>query len=181
MPRFVDHDVRRAELLDGAFALFVREGYGGVTMRGLAAALGVSTGTLYHYFGGKEAIFEQMVSRVADEDVAAIEALHAPDAPPGERVDRAFAFAKLREERLRSFMNLSFDAQRHHPGAEMRVLATGAFERYRVALRRHLGDIAPSVSDTLLTLIVGRLMSGGLDAEPPGWDVLLDAARRLVD
>ncbi len=61
MPKIVDHDRYRAELLEKCFDLFTSRGYGALTMRQIAIGLGVSTGTLYHYFGKKETIFEQMV------------------------------------------------------------------------------------------------------------------------
>jgi len=180
MPRIVDHDARRAELLAGAFSLFVREGYGGVTMRGLATALGVSTGTLYHYFGGKDAIFEQMVTAVSETDVAEADALVQSGRDATERVDLTFAFATLREERLRSFIHLAFDARRHHPGGAMDDLVERAFARYRASMERQLGDVPADRRDAIFQLIVGRLVTGGLEAKPTPWDTLAAIARTLV-
>lgn len=50
MPRLVDHDQRRIELGEAAIQVIVREGLSGVTVRGVAAAAGWSTGSLRHYF-----------------------------------------------------------------------------------------------------------------------------------
>ena len=61
MPKIIDHDRYRAELLVKCFDLFTSQGYAAITMRQIAIGLNVSTGTLYHYFDSKEAIFEQMV------------------------------------------------------------------------------------------------------------------------
>lgn len=61
MPKLVDHDQYRAELLAKCFDLFTSRGYAAITMRQIAIGLGVSTGTLYHYFKNKETIFEQML------------------------------------------------------------------------------------------------------------------------
>jgi AcrR family transcriptional regulator len=45
------------DILDAALQLFITEGYGAVTMRGIAARVGCSPGNLYHYFPGKNEIF----------------------------------------------------------------------------------------------------------------------------
>jgi AcrR family transcriptional regulator len=50
MPKIVDHDQYRKELLSKCFDLFAEKGYGSITMRQIAEGLNVSTGTLYHYF-----------------------------------------------------------------------------------------------------------------------------------
>ena len=54
MPKVVDHDQQRSDLLAAAFDLFADRGYSATSMRALASGLGVSTGTLYHYFSGKD-------------------------------------------------------------------------------------------------------------------------------
>lgn len=72
MPKIVDHATYRAELLDGAFALAARHGYGGLRMRDVAEALGVSTGTLYHYFDNKRDMYAQLVDHLTDQLVAEI-------------------------------------------------------------------------------------------------------------
>ena len=74
MPRIVDHDKQRAELLAGSFALFAERGYGVVTMRGLSKSLGISTGSLYHYFDSKPAMFRQLLLARAEQDIADAEA-----------------------------------------------------------------------------------------------------------
>jgi len=50
MPKIVDHDAYRDELIERYFDDFAQRGYNDVTMREIAAKLNISTGTLYHYF-----------------------------------------------------------------------------------------------------------------------------------
>lgn len=69
MPKVVDHDRYRKELLTGCLDLFAERGYGSITMRQIAKGLGVSTGTLYHYFSSKESIFIQLVQELCEQDV----------------------------------------------------------------------------------------------------------------
>ena len=54
MPKVVDHVSYRKHLLDQCVNLFAQYGYEALTMRQIAEALHVSTGTLYHYFPTKE-------------------------------------------------------------------------------------------------------------------------------
>ncbi|MEA2176812.1 MAG: hypothetical protein QOG77_109 [Solirubrobacteraceae bacterium] len=49
-------DRRADELVESAAALFARGGYDQTTMGALASELGLATGAVYHYFGGKEAL-----------------------------------------------------------------------------------------------------------------------------
>jgi AcrR family transcriptional regulator len=69
MPKLVDHDKYRKELLMKSFDLFAQKGYSSITMRQLAQGLGVSTGTLYHYFPNKEALFWQLVEQQTQQDI----------------------------------------------------------------------------------------------------------------
>ncbi|MFM2062903.1 MAG: hypothetical protein RLZZ507_2573 [Cyanobacteriota bacterium] len=69
MPKIVDHEQYRKELLGKCFDLFAEKGYGAITMRQIAQGLGVSTGTLYHYFPSKQALFEQLVEEISQQDV----------------------------------------------------------------------------------------------------------------
>ena len=71
MPKIVDHEQYRKELLGKCFDLFAQKGYGSITMRQISQGLGVSTGTLYHYFPSKQALFEQLVEEVCQQDLSA--------------------------------------------------------------------------------------------------------------
>ncbi len=69
-PKYVDHDQYRRELLHQCFELVAQQGYGAITMRKLAQHLGVSMGTLYHYFRDKQALFEQLVQEMARQNTS---------------------------------------------------------------------------------------------------------------
>jgi len=52
-----DRQARRRDILKAATALLERQGYAHLSMRDVAQGAGVSLGTLYTYFAGKEALF----------------------------------------------------------------------------------------------------------------------------
>lgn len=72
MPKVVDHEQYRKELLSKCFDLFAAKSYGLITMREIAQSLNVSTGTLYHYFPSKQVLFEQLVEEISQQDVRAV-------------------------------------------------------------------------------------------------------------
>jgi AcrR family transcriptional regulator len=53
-------DDKRRRLLDAALTMFAERGYHGTTMPDVAAAAGVATGTIYHYFEHKEALANEV-------------------------------------------------------------------------------------------------------------------------
>jgi AcrR family transcriptional regulator len=74
MPRVIKHpDLRRAELLDRASALFVQHGYDNVSLNDLIADAGVSKGAFYHWFPSKDALISALAEHSAREGFAVIE------------------------------------------------------------------------------------------------------------
>ncbi|BBY08943.1 TetR/AcrR family transcriptional regulator [Mycobacterium noviomagense] len=82
MPRIVKpKDVRRAEVLDEALALFLERGYENVSLNDLLATTGTPKGAFYHYFPSKEALVTALAERSAAE---AFEALRPVFDQPGK-------------------------------------------------------------------------------------------------
>jgi AcrR family transcriptional regulator len=74
-------NVRQAEVLDQALALFLEHGYENVSLNDLLATAGTSKGAFYHYFPSKEALVEALAQRSAEQ---AFEALSPVFAQPGK-------------------------------------------------------------------------------------------------
>ncbi len=53
MPRHVDHDERREEIVLGVIAVMAEQGFAAVSLRSVAQAAGVSMGRVQHYFSSK--------------------------------------------------------------------------------------------------------------------------------
>lgn len=69
MPKVVDHDQMRQEILDRCFELFSKKGYANVTIKEIARELGISAGMLYHYFPAKREIFEKLFEHKRMKDI----------------------------------------------------------------------------------------------------------------
>ncbi|WP_271274132.1 TetR/AcrR family transcriptional regulator [Aliamphritea hakodatensis] len=57
MPKIVDHDAYREELISRAAEYFSEHGYTAASMRKMGVYLGISKSALYHYFPSKEELF----------------------------------------------------------------------------------------------------------------------------
>lgn len=77
MPKKVDRDRRRQQILSRAAHLFAQRGFEGVTMRQVARALGCSTGAVYHFFPSKEALLRDCVRQAAEEQMSQARAVVA--------------------------------------------------------------------------------------------------------
>ncbi len=59
---------KRAAILDAAREAFLRDGYEGTTMEGIAAAAGVSIMTLYRHAAGKDTLFAAVIASACHPD-----------------------------------------------------------------------------------------------------------------
>ncbi|PIG94063.1 TetR/AcrR family transcriptional regulator [Gloeocapsopsis sp. IPPAS B-1203] len=98
MPKIVDHDQYRKELLTKCFDLFATKGYASVTMRQIAQEIGVSTGTLYHYFPSKQALFWQLYDEFNERDTASMNAVLNNIHTLQERITAIFDYIAQNED-----------------------------------------------------------------------------------
>jgi AcrR family transcriptional regulator len=141
-------------------------------MRRVADAVGVSTGTLYHYFPNKAALFEQVVRTVSDEDIAAgtqllVGAFHRPE----DRLVPLFTFLASRLPKLTLHFRVlvEFAAVQEGDPQHWQASLTAARQRYLDAISHALGFEDRSKADLVLLAISGlilRSLSGDPSTEP---------------
>ena len=68
-------EARRREIYAAAAELFSAQGYRAASMRELAAALGMSKATLYHYVQSKEELLTLLYTEVIAENTAIMQAV----------------------------------------------------------------------------------------------------------
>lgn len=84
MPRTVDHEQRRDELVDAAWGLILDDGLAGVTIRRLAERSGWSSGAVRHYLPTRESIVDAAGARVSTVIGDRVEAALAAARPGGD-------------------------------------------------------------------------------------------------
>jgi AcrR family transcriptional regulator len=155
MPKIVDHDVYRKDLLERSFEIFAVKGYANLTMRELAKHLDVSTGTLYHYFPSKQSIFEQLVDVAAEQDVLSFAEYTATAKTLKERIVYMFDFLKEYEPYLAKQIVISVDVYRQM-GASM--LENPSVRRYCDAYEQQIRDYFQIDED--LAILISNLVTG---------------------
>jgi AcrR family transcriptional regulator len=80
VPKIVDHEARREEIIEAVWRLAARRGFGALNMRNLAAEVGFTNGALARYFPTKSAILRAAMERAnAATDARAARAIGDQD------------------------------------------------------------------------------------------------------
>ncbi|MCU0844510.1 MAG: TetR/AcrR family transcriptional regulator [Spirochaetes bacterium] len=156
MPKIVDRDEYRRELLKGCFALFSRKGYADVTMREIARELNVSTGTLYHYFPTKKDVFEQLFEQESKLDIAAI----LKEIRPLRDQDEIYRRIAAHWERNRAFyqniMLLAVDFYRSNGALAGQEAIVRFSDTYRKAIAAYL-NVTPKAASFIFITVIGLM------------------------
>jgi AcrR family transcriptional regulator len=148
MPAKTDHDARRRDVSAAVWRVLAAEGFGGLTLRAVAAELGATTGLVTHYFPSKQALIVHALE-VAEthtralvpslEGVHGLEALRQalaavlPLTPEGTAINRVWVS--------------SWDAALADP--ELYALEKARYKRWRARLKplvvkaQNDGDLPP--------------------------------------
>ena len=144
MPKILsadDVETFRDRLCDVAERQFADHGPDAVTIRQLAAALGVSPMTPYRYFKDKDAILAAVRARAFDRHAQALEDAYdgAPDDPPARSALLGQTYIRFALDHPEAY-KLMFDTRQ--PGAERYPDLVRAGERSRATMTRHVRDLA---------------------------------------
>ena len=129
-----------ARIRTEAARLFWRQGYGSASIRDLAAAVGISSSTLYHYYPNKEAILTAIIERfMRDFNAALIPILEDRSLSPAERIRATVTGHLVFSQRRRSEL---LDGQQFRYVLGKRTLAriVRLQREYRDAMRAVLAE-----------------------------------------
>ena len=92
---------RRAELLAIAAGLFAEKGFKNTTVRDIADASGILSGSLYHHFDSKESMVDEILVSFQEELFAAYDEVLASDDDARTKIERAvrLSFKAIHEHR----------------------------------------------------------------------------------
>ncbi len=127
----------RDRLCDAAERMFVELGAASVTIRQLAAAVGVSPMTPYRYFKDKEAILAAVRARAFDRHADVLEHAYydtAPEARPGAIAEAYISFALDYPEAYKLMFDIAQPNEADYPD----LIRAG--ERSRKTMTLHLMD-----------------------------------------
>ncbi|MES2244872.1 MAG: TetR/AcrR family transcriptional regulator [Pseudomonadota bacterium] len=134
----------RKEILGLSVPLFATVGFDGVSMRDIAAAVGVTPAALYHHFSDKEQLYLDAVGHAFEEKVGPLKSLLEGGEKPWDRLEAFVAlFTRMlaREKDFRRLMQwvlLDSNEQR------MQSLVDCVFRDLFSALHKLAAELAPS-------------------------------------
>jgi AcrR family transcriptional regulator len=137
LPRILsDEDVQdfRARLCDAAEHMFAERGPEAVTIRELAAAVGVSPMTPYRYFKDKDAILAAVRARAFDRHADALEAAYAASDPAARPAAVAQAYIRFAEASPEAY-KLMFDVNQPRAGDYPDLVRAGERSRRTMSLQ----------------------------------------------
>ncbi|PSF37267.1 TetR family transcriptional regulator [Aphanothece hegewaldii CCALA 016] len=160
MPKIVDTEQYKKELLQKSFDLFAQKGYAALTTRELAQELGVSTGTLYHYFPSKAALFEQLVEELCQQDVvkATVEIKKAKTLTA--KLEALGKFMETQQTNCikQMFLWIEYCQQQEKEQGEKTQFFERIDERYHQAVIDVIGVKDPAIAWLVLTMINGLII-----------------------
>jgi TetR/AcrR family transcriptional regulator, mexJK operon transcriptional repressor len=186
-PRRALDPAKRAAILDGARAVFMREGFAQGSVDAVAAEAGVGKQTIYRHFRSKEALVEALV-----EAMCAPEVLEPPpkSLPAGERLRElllAFTAGVASPETVRLYRAIVAEADRA-PGLGRLFWEAGPRQIRAVIAQlwaeEHDQATAPMVAEQLVHLALGdAYQESVMGIGSPGSEVFerqVDAALALL-
>lgn len=158
MPKIVDHDQRRIQILESAFGLFATSGYHGVSVRKIATATGMTTGMLYHYFPSKPELFTALVALMQHRQIADFNTFLESN-PNGQMA--LLMFIQQERQSLQDLLSIAVDFHRVHPDVDMNTLLTPYEEAISTAL-----SVSAGQAKQLFSTVLGELVRGLLGTSP---------------
>jgi len=169
-------DTTRARILTEAARLFVASGYHGVSMREVAAAVGVTKPALYHHYADKEALFLAML----DGTLAGLARLVArAQTQRGVRAQLETLVGELLASAPEQRVGLQLAGELRHVSLGRRAAFENEYRRVwmggltglieEAAARGELRpDLPPAVLTRALLALLYPLVTGAPPADPQG-------------
>ena len=176
MPKIVDHDERRLELVDATWRIIARQGLEGATMREIATEAGFANGALKPYFPTKDTLLEFAFGHVFNRTNQRIAEVTA--GKNGMAALRAFCLEvlPLDDERVNEarivipfWQKAVNDAQKAQIHQQSMAAWLDTIRQF-LAEAREAGDVRAAVDDSilagqLLNMLLGAQIEAALSPE----------------
>jgi AcrR family transcriptional regulator len=177
VPKIVDHDERRLELVDATWRIIARLGIEGATMREIALEAGFANGALKPYFPTKDTLLEFAFGHVFNRTNQRI--AQVTEGKSGLPALRAFCLEvlPLDEERVNEARIVIPFWQKAINDPQKAEIHQQSMEEWLAAIRQYLaeardaGDVSAAVDDAtlasqLLNMLLGAQIGAALAASP---------------
>lgn len=148
----------REEILELSAPLFARHGYDGVSMRDVAAAVGLTQAALYYHFSDKDQLYLDAVAYEFREREAALKDMLAGDGHPWERLERFVAGLARMMATDKDFLRLVQWVLLDSDEARQSTLARHVFRDMFVAVHDLARELDPHQDAHLLAMSIFGLV-----------------------
>lgn len=176
---------KRAAVLRAAVQMFNAQGFHNTSLDEVAARLGISKPTIYHYLGNKDRVLLECVTHGLNALLASVDRARAA---PGSGADRLGAFLiSYAENIMDDFGRCVIRTSEEALGAQSRVQFRQFKRKIDMAMRALIeegiedGSIAPVDSKFLAFTLAGALNWSARWHHPEGAQSPQDIAQQLVD
>ena len=178
-------EARRSQILDAAATVFAEKGFHRTTTKDIASKAGIAEGTIYNYFGSKDALLIGMMSRLAELETLGDE---LTEALQGDVRDFFVAIFRRRvehivegEKTLQAILpEVLVNAELRERYYQQFVLRIAEMLEQYIRTRIELGHIR-QVDATLTTRVVQAMFAGLLVLRIFGDEVIVERWEALPE
>ena len=181
MPKIVDHEEYRENLLDKCFALFARQGFQGATMREISKELEISTGTLYHYFPNKESIFRSMIFQLSKKQVVILTERFNRTKSVEERVSILFQYIQHNESFFQNVLFLIIDYYRQNGSGDPENFIQDIAEYYRKSIGDLIGLGDTVASSAIFSFSLGLILQSVISPKNSDREEQVLLIRKMIE
>lgn len=159
---------RRETILAAAAELFADKGVSATSVREIAQRVGILSGSLYHHFGSKDELVQEIVLSYLDELLARYRDIVARELPPVEAME--------------ALLRASLDTIQNHPYATEIYQNDAAYLRH-LPRGEEMAEAGEQVPATWMAVIEAGVAAGELRDDIPArifYNMLRDAMWRSV-
>ncbi|GGO38906.1 TetR/AcrR family transcriptional regulator [Deinococcus humi] len=169
----------KAVLLGKAAAYVLEHGLSDLSLRPLAAAVGVSPRLLLYHFGSKENLVTEVLADIFQQQ-AHLFAAPNPDLSPGQRLDALWA--QLASPSMRPFLRSLFEVELRAIDGDQHYaqFAKQALQGWLDLAAMHLKDAPEPVARVLLSSLTGLLVIRFSTGDEKGTDEGYEALKGLL-
>tara|TARA_B100001094_G_C18151053_1_gene783700 strand:- start:844 stop:1455 length:612 start_codon:yes stop_codon:yes gene_type:complete len=184
----VDHGAMRQKIIEGSLDLFAASGFTGVSMRNLAKDIGVTTGSLYHYFPNKENLFQQMLEYFVTMDVDTFKEMVAKETSPRTKIEILFQFIEERQDYFLKVVYLIIDFYRLKLTGQIKESEQQIDQLFQTSLTNYIDAVQEQIklpvtnlARDMIAYFAGRLMLAPLQDKKLNMDQFKKRTLFLLD
>ncbi|MFN3604063.1 MAG: TetR/AcrR family transcriptional regulator [Leptonema sp. (in: bacteria)] len=154
MPKIVDHEEYKKQVLEKCIDIFYKQGYRNVSLRDIAKHLKVSVGSLYYYFPSKKELFLEMYKMLQEKSKKEFHEILKDCKNSYQKVEKFLLTLLDNPTIVQKQTILLFDLIREDDPENVKKIAFYFIRQFALSIQEEL-DISFEESQMILVFIAG--------------------------